>query len=368
MTQGLRVGSLVYHVWQGLGVLAKSFYDAGVVTHPVIVTRSSLDWKRPPQKDWYPADTPKQPIGRIHATQVVEYWRRHDVGVALFFETPFDWGLLRECRRVGIRTALMPMHECTPTKIPHEPDAWLCPSLLDYCVFARQDQERYQKDMDRVIHLENYPQFGDGDGRRKCHYVPVPVDVDKVPWKKRERCQVFVHNAGHGGLKGRNGTQELVKAMEFVKSGARLSIATQSRGEVRATRNIEVIEGTLPYESLFKDGDCFVFPEKFNGLSLPLQEARASGMLVMCGDRFPMNAWLPREPLIPVAGYRKNKIGPPYLEFDEALVEPRDIAATMDVWYDKDISEYSEQGREWAERMSWANLKPKYLEVLESLL
>jgi hypothetical protein len=87
----------------------------------------------------------------------------------------------------------------------------------------------------------------------------------------------------------------------------------------------------------------------------------------MCGDRFPMSEWLPREPLIPVAGYRKNRIGPPYHEFSEAVFDPKDIAATIDRWYGRDITEYSASGKAWAESMSWAKLRPRYLEVLESL-
>jgi glycosyltransferase involved in cell wall biosynthesis len=203
-------------------------------------------------------------------------------------------------------------------------------------------------------------------------FAPIPVDV---PWRQRTRAEVFVHNAGHGGLKGRNGTAELLEALPLVKSPVKLILRSQDRMPVQAHEgrvrmgNVEVFasSGTLEEKWLYDAGDVFLFPEKFNGLSLPLQEARAAGMLVMCGDRFPMSEWLPREPLIPVAGYRKNRIGPPYHEFSEAVFDPKDIAATIDRWYGRDITEYSASGKAWAESMSWAKLRPRYLEVLESL-
>lgn len=362
----LKVGSCIYNVIQGLGVLAKDFYDHGLITHPIIAARPSLERKRPEQKDWYPPDTPKYLINKIDANSVVDYWRRNGVQLALFLETPFDWSLINRCRHVGIRTVLMPMHECTPARLPDEPDAWFCPSHLDLFAFSGiRDAEPGEK---------VYPK---DPNRRRCFYLPVPVDIDKVPWKKRERCKVFVHNAGHGGLRGRNGTSEIVAALEYVESTNAIfhfrsqeidAMMERKLAAVSSQLEVEYFSGTMNYLKLYEEGDCFLFPEKFNGLSLPLQEARASGMLVMCGDRFPMNKWLPTEPLIRVDGYRKNRIGPPYMEFDEALIEPRDIAFKIDQWFDKDISEYSLSGAEWANANSWAALKPKYEAAMESLL
>jgi len=40
-------------------------------------------------------------------------------------------------------------------------------------------------------------------------FIPVPVPRS-VKWKLREKAEVFIHNAGNGGLNGRNGTQELI--------------------------------------------------------------------------------------------------------------------------------------------------------------
>jgi hypothetical protein len=118
------------------------------------------------------------------------------------------------------------------------------------------------------------------------------------------------------------------------------------------------------YDELFSEGDTFIFPESFNGLSLPLQEAYSAGMCVMATDRFPMNTWLPREPLIPVEKYRRDNVGGSCVEFDRAVIEPRLIAATIDNWYGRDISHLSSSGRDWAAEHSWEKLKPVYLEEL----
>ena len=104
-----------------------------------------------------------------------------------------------------------------------------------------------------------------------------------------------------------------------------------------------------------------MFPEKFNGLSLPLQEAFASGMLVMAGARFPMTRWLPNEPLIPVEKYSIQRIA---VEFDCAEYSPIQIANTIDRWYNKNITEFSLLGKEFNYKNSWNNLKDTYMALM----
>ena len=323
----MRVGCINYATEQGLGILARSFYRAGVVTDFMIVQHS-----RPTHPEWYPEGTPVVDVRRDQG-RMRDFCRGLDA--LLILETPFDWGLVEYCRHIGVRTVLMPMYECMPRRLPARPDEIVNPSLLD---------QRY------------YP-----DGV----FLPVPVDSDLVPYRRRERAEVFVHNAGHGGLKGRNGTAEVLEAVQHLKSMARILIRTQDPLGGVQTGRIEVRSGTIPYDLLWTEGDVFLFPEKFNGLSLPLQEARASGMLVMCGDRFPMNTWLPRGPLIPLKGYRSESVSPRCNLFEEAIIEPRAIAARIDEWYGRDISAYSESAVEWRNEMSWERLRPRYMEVIE---
>ena len=353
----MRVGSLVYATEQGLGILAKSFFDHCVVTDPVIVRHG----RRPTREEWYPVGTPI--LNSLRVDKVLLDWLKR-IDVFLAFETPFIWDLFELCRSNSVKTVLCPMHECLEVaKVQqHPPDMWLCPSHLDIQVAVR-----LAKNISDV------------------EYLPIPVEV---PWRQRTRAEVFVHNAGHGGLRGRNGTAELLQAMRLVKSDAKLILRSQDHQSwppyPELLGKVTLHEGTQPYDQLWNDGDVFVYPEKFNGLSLPLQEARAAGMLVMCSDRFPMNTWLPteveyqdgdesfvpltRNPLIPVKSYNKGqRTFPQFHEFDEAVIDPRDIAAKIDEFYGADITEYSLGGREWAKQMSWENLKPRYLEVMSNL-
>jgi len=341
----MKVGSLVYATDSGLGILAKSFYDHGIVTDVCIVEHHH----HPNHFDWYPTQSMRTPIRPIDSGLARGFCASMDV--MLFFETPFDWGLVSYCREIGVKTAIMPMHECMPKVIPHFPDLWICPSKLDMVWSWNQSWSQLGKEPSK------HPIF-----------IPVPVEVT---WRLRTKAEVFVHNAGHGGLKGRNGTAELLEALYLVKSPITLLLRSQGRVEHPVPPSHITLkirdQQNLPYDQLWTEGDVFVFPERHNGLSLPLQEARAAGMLVMAGDRFPMNEWLPKEALIPVSSYNRTSIGGAYAEFDQACFTPESISTTIDAWFGKDIAAYSLSGKSWAEQNSWEALKPKYLEVLNGL-
>lgn len=332
------VGTVCFSTDQGLGYLARDFYRHGIVTHPIILAHG----RRQSHPEWYPPGTPF--VHDYRHPDVINELAKCDC--VLFFETPFDWTLIPRLRLRGVRTALMPMHECMPDPLPHIPDLILSPSELDHQWAVRAVGDRADLAM-----------------------LTVPVEV---PWRQRTKCEVFVHNAGNGGLRGRNGYMEVLEALRYIESDAKFIIRRQEPCTLSESyalkllgpKRVTVVDGTVPFDQLWTEGDCLLFPEKFNGLSLPLQEARAAGMLVMATDRFPMNTWLPRSPLIYPTGHTLSRVSPRCAEFHEAIIQPEEIARSIDEWYGRDISVYSQDGRRWAEENSWAKLGPMYKEVL----
>lgn len=305
----MSVGSVVFATEQGLGYLAKAFFDNGIIDTVFVQPHSS----RTNHYEWYPDRVDN--IEKLFSCETL-----------IFFEEVFYWKLIPQARERGIKTILIPMYECTRNPLPYEPDIILTPSDLDQKYFERGE---------------------------RC---TIPVDAK---WRKRDKALVFVHNAGNGGIGGRNGTKELIDALPFITVPFKLIVRSQIPLKVNDPR-VEVRIGT--FDDIWSEGDVFVFPEKFNGLSLPLQEAFASGMLVMCGDRFPMNTWLPNEPLIKVDGYKRDKIAVP---FDSAIITPREIAKSINLWYNKDIGHYSLLGKEWGNKNNWESLKEFYTKKCE---
>ena len=338
----MRVGSIGYATDQGIAHLMKSFYDAGVVTDVAIFHHSS----RTNHPEWYKPDDVFGTIARkpFDWPEIREWLKQHDA--MLFFETPFDWTVIPWCQDNGIRTYIMPMYECTPRQIPYQPHRWLCPSVLDLDYFAKYDNAQF-----------------------------IEVPVEPVEWHQRSKALRFLHNGGNLGLRGHKGTLEIIQAMKYVTKPVELTIRSQDtagltkiiRQEpwIKSDKRVRFHPGEFKRSSLFDPAhDVFIMAEKYNGLSLPLREARAAGMYVMTSDRYPMNTWLPKEALIPVGSYHRACISGAYMEYDEARVSPQQIAAKIDEVYGRDISMYSRAGKIWADRMSWSTLKAEWLEAL----
>jgi hypothetical protein len=336
----MRVGSICYATSQGLGHLAKDFYDAGIVTDVMVFKHPG--GTAPSHMDWYPKGTYEW-ASRPFKGEKLERWL-DDIDVVLCFETPFDWVFPQRCRERGVKTVIMPMYEWFLQRPPHQFDLFLNPSLLDQQYFPQGI------------------------------FIPVPV---RQKWTQRTHAVKWLHNAGNIGCRGHKGTLELLKAMKYVKSPIELTVRCQFPKGLRTLideakcsedTRIKFVAGEIPYDQLFADHDCVVVPEKFNGLSLPLQEAFASGMMVMTTDRFPTNTWLPNEPLIPVESVRRAQTQGGHLEFDECIVSPQAIAKKIDEFYGKDITSLSLLGKEYGEKNSWDVLKPLYIEAMESIL
>lgn len=310
----MKVGAKIYATTMGLGVMAKQFFDNGVIDYVSIQPHST----RKNHYEWYP-----------HNLTDDELFEKSDV--ILFFETPFNWKYITRARELGKKTVLMPMYECTQNPLPYIPDLILNNSDLEQKL---------------------YP-----EGIR----VTTPVDSK---WKLREKALVFVHNAGNGGLGGRNGTKELLEAIRHVKNPIKLIVRSLIPIKQVDDPRIEYRIGECPFEDLYSEGDVFIFPEKFNGCSMPIQEAYASGMPIVCGDRFPMNKWLPKELLIPVESYQVERIS---TEFMSAVINPIEIAKKIDALYNQNIEKYSLMGKQWGEENNWKVWSKKYREILENI-
>lgn len=332
----MKVGTIAYATSRGLGHLAHDFYLKEVITNVCVMRHRSI----PMNEEWYPGARVVSGTTPADARIMRDFCRSMDA--MLWFENPFDWELIPYCRSAGVRTYVCVMYECFPKSRHYgryTPTQYLCPSALDMQYFPKQSTQ-----------------------------VQLPVEY---PWKLRTNAWHFVHNGGYLGIRGREGTTTLIEAMQYVKSPIRLTIRVQENVseefQRRAARDarIEYVNRQVEYHELYGTGDVCVGAQKWNGCSLPLQEAFASGMLVVNTDRFPANTWLPRAPLVtPDDTLMNSCISGAYLNFEESVVFPRTLAAKIDEWYGLPVDEFSRWGRQWAEQNSWSALKETWLEVL----
>lgn len=336
----MRVGTLCYATHQGLGYLARDFVRNGVVTDVVVKQHHRPDSR--PTQPWYP--NAKVVTGLHHEYSFFNEFLA-SVDVMLFFETPFFWELLPLCRSMGVKTALVTMYEWSLIDPPYVPDLYLCPSELD---------------------LEYFP-----SGK----FLRVPVDPNK--WKYRVKATKFLHQAGNGSVLGRPGTGELVEALNLVEKPIDITVRAQNPAHLQAVRvgirrecqaAISYQSGDLPYETLYDGFDVLVAPERFNGLSLPLQEAYSAGMYVLTTNRLPTNKFVPAESLINPLDAATCQVGKGYKSFLACNISPREIAGRLDETAGRYLGDYSVRARSWARENSWAELGPKWTQALKDLL
>jgi hypothetical protein len=65
-----------------------------------------------------------------------------------------------------------------------------------------------------------------------------------------------------------------------------------------------------------------------------------------------------------VVGYRKARVASRFREFDEAVIDPKDIANTLNRLYGTDPSWLSRVGVEWGEVNGWDRWGPTYRHLL----
>jgi hypothetical protein len=322
-----RIGSLVRGSNSGLGNMAWEFARHGLI-HKTLIVKRRMEVVFPDRF----VDVRECWQDQINENDI--NWLLEDIDTLLIFENEYLQGVTHKAHKRGIRVVVMPMHEGTPHKEMYA-DLWLCPSSLEYnCDYGYGEKVR----------------------------LNVPVNTDVIIWKERNKAKHFVHNTGRGGANLRNGTVELLVALDKTDTPFDLTIRSQMLPFSKEDKRLKIeFQNFRNYWDMWIDGDVFIFPEKFNGLSLPVQEAVAAGYAVMTGKRNPFKEWLPKELLIPIEGeYDMTMVN----TFKAADISPDKIAKHLEKWYNKDITKFSKWGKEWGEQNSWKVLKQKYEEVL----
>ena len=354
-----KISAIVRADCGGLGSLSRSFSDRLGFRRTISISRHPGEH----HPHWYPRNR----VAEDGLSVELLAWLCEDAYVLLSFETWYGELAPRVARQLGVRTALVPMYECCPLKGSglEETELAICPSRLD------------------LHEAECTP----GLAAARRVFLPVPFETERIAFRRRRRARVFLHNMGHGGIAGRNGTDRVIAAWRYVKSNARLVVRHQSPPPVGlpADDRITFVSaaaagGIENYWDLWSEGDVLLHPHRWDGLSLPIQEALAAGLPVMTTRYWPFcdaddlgatgerrSGWLPRssqQMSIAVTSTMRQRI---CREIVAHETTPQAIAAAVDAWYDADLSAASDESRAYAEQHSWRRWLPEYRRVFDEL-
>lgn len=340
----MRLGLIARADSRGLGVQTKSVHDN---LHPckTLVVDCPSAKPLPLRMDWYPDAT------WVHGLPTAGDFRHwlQDLDVVYTAETGYGTALWDEAERAGVKTVLHANWEFLDRR--DRPTLWAAPSLW---------------------HFDEFPE-------PRLH-LPVPIDRDRFPERRYATEQTatrFLHVVGRPAIHDRNGSEDLIAALQYVTADVTVTFRCQEPGYVeprlvgaQIPDNVKVVveSGDVKDNTdLYLDQDVLVLPRRFGGLCLPCLEAIGSGMPVIMPRISPQHEWLPSRWLVPASAagsfMAKNRVEL-FTVDHEALARLIDRFATEPRFYaDTRFEAYRLAGD-----LSWANMRDTYIKTFEELL
>lgn len=321
-----RIGLVGYNCATGLGELNRQ-----------LATYAEVDtWLVKPHRE-HPSFPPHVLVDTIVCelgqTSKIEAFMRA-VDIVVFCELPYYPNLLQFCKTNGKRTVCVPMMEWMPAGAkgwPREVDLFICPTL--YCY------EQFRHVIPSV-------------------YFPWPVDLARYEFRPRTACRKFLFVGGHGGFKGRKGTDVMRRAKELWRE---MPLAVRSQASAAWPDSVEVLGPVTHNHELYGTGDVLVAPHSVDGLGLEPMEAMACGMPVITTDGRPWNE-IPSIAKIPAPSEKRSVRRP----VDWYLPQPEALAEICKGLCGRDITEASQAARAWAEERSWEKWAPKFISLVRN--
>jgi glycosyltransferase involved in cell wall biosynthesis len=338
----VRLGLIARADARGLGIQTKAVYDNLRPVKTLVVDCPSAK-PLPLRRDWYPDAT------WVHGLPTAQDFRTWLQGLDVVYtaETAYSRDFWSEAERAGVKTVLHLNREFLD--LHDRPTLWAAPSM--WC---------YDQVPDPKV------------------FLPVPIETDRFTVNTEPEARRFLHVIGRPAVSDRNGTADLLLALQYVTSRITVRIHCQDPGyvngivhdhNIRTPNNVTLVleSGDVPDNAdLYRGHDVLVMPRRFGGLALPVNEALGSGMPVIMPNISPINLWLPDEWLTP-ASLKKTFMAKTRIEVFETY--PQVLAAKLD-HFAQDAGFFAKaqtRARELANELSWQTWKPRYEEVLSGL-
>lgn len=199
--------------------------------------------------------------------------------------------------------------------------------------------------------------------------LQVPVDLERIPFRQRQRGEKFVTVYGHGGPSDRRAIKEIIEAWRIMGQEAPpLEVLAQKPIKelegLPIPESVSIRVGNLPQVSdLYERADIAVLPSKYEGVGLSLIEAQAAGLPVITTDMDPMRRIAPSHMVVGETGSLEIMEGH---KIATCTPYPISISGMVKSFLHKEISEPSRLARQRMQDLySWSSLKNDWINFLE---
>lgn len=182
-------------------------------------------------------------------------------------------------------------------------------------------------------------------GDERVQHLAAPFFVDDFAAIKEKNLartgrKRFLHTAGRIAVNDRNGTLDLIKAMQYSHADFELVIKIQA-GDLGIVVNDPriIIDRSSPDNevNLFEGFDALIIPRRYGGQCMPMAEALLSGLPVIMTDVSPNSSILPNDWLVPATLTSKFMTR---TIIDLYTVDHAQLGAKMDWFARLDLAEF----------------------------
>lgn len=338
----MKIGTIGYANNSGLGVMLKFFRKHLEIDSQLVIRWEAKGTNLNDLRCNFSITSKENP-----SKEALEKFINFGLDVVLIIEYPFCWNYLKILKEKGIKIVYIPMLDSIGTSVLEKykdfVDLWLCINKWSY----------------NIIKSKGW----------KCCYLPYPIDTDYFKFIQRGENKVLLHNAGYVGLKSRKGTDLVLRAFQKLKEIVDIKLIINSQVPLEkygCLWDVDLRVGEKPeIIDLYKEGDVYLAPSRFEGNGLTMYEAMACGFPVITTDAPPMNEVIEdKEFLIKV----KNNL---YFGEENVVYEPdlNDLILKINFAMNIDLKEVSKRNREIIEeKFSWNVLKSQYLDVFYKIV
>jgi hypothetical protein len=141
---------------------------------------------------------------------------------------------------------------------------------------------------------------GISQGKCRVDFLPPPSDhaiFKRNAEENTKESKKILHVAGKPAANDRNGTESVLKMLEYSKESYEIVIKSQYDLNFQSNdpRVSFIVDNTKKREDLYYGFDAMILPRRYAGLCLPMNEALLSGLPVFMTDISPNDYFLPPE-------------------------------------------------------------------------